>query len=856
MSYLEKRQAGSILTLLVVSMFLSALVHAEGGTSVHNLQVSLDGLDPQNHLANGTSMIVNMTLHNTGNVSEFDVTFQLLINNTVRVSTLVDEVLAGGFFTSNYTWKPPKNDTAIVYSLTLWASHVTNESSFTDNNVTKLVKVCPTTQPICRFTFSPQVAPRRVKLGENITFDASESNNTDWAKIRRYRWNFGDGFTQDRTSPVTWHIYNNPSLIDVDLTVTLTVYDEDDEHSSNSTILRVLKLPIARFIVSEDDRKPNQQNIYYVNRTLSFDASSSSNGSGYITNYNWSFGDGNITSGSLFKTITHQYRNVASVNVTLTITNNNGANDTTFMILNLRIGYPVANFTVLGQPYVNEPSTFDPTASYDPDLWNGNPLFGVHWYNWTFGDDNHTGIDATRLSNPEDALIDHTYETKGTFTVTLTVVDLDHPAHIASCNMSIEVTPKVTLKVDPKYSTKNPSNLFFNISITIEDVEDLKSLKFRLEWPQSWLPPNYKLLEYVSATNGSFLGNQYINGNQRWALIKTSGDGFAFISCNFADFVPKTERSGSGTLVTIKLQVISSGNCTLDLDETSLVDSNNKTINHIAIDGSFYTTKPVANFTWSPKPPVVNVPTTFDARASYDPDDFYPSSTGHSLKNYTWNFGDGTPIEWNTSSQKNHTFTSSGSRTVTLTVTDDDNDNCSISWTVEVLASGDITVLEVKPYVNETAGWLRMNVTVKNKTGRTEQNVKVTFYYCNSTRDYRFNTTIILNLASYATIQFDVVWSRNDTTKKGNYTILASASPVPGEIDPNDNNCTSNTVNMRFLGDVNNDEKVWIEDVVLITGHYGEHGTPGWIPADLDCDGKIGIGDVVICTGHYGKKDP
>jgi hypothetical protein len=67
---------------------------------------------------------------------------------------------------------------------------------------------------------------------------------------------------------------------------------------------------------------------------------------------------------------------------------------------------------------------------------------------------------------------------------------------------------------------------------------------------------------------------------------------------------------------------------------------------------------------------------------------------------------------------------------------------------------------------------------------------------------------------------------------------------------------------MRFLGDVNDlieengHKKVSILDVVLITASYGMRGTPGWIPADLDCDGRITILDVVKCTSRYAAINP
>jgi PKD repeat protein len=78
---------------------------------------------------------------------------------------------------------------------------------------------------------------------------------------------------------------------------------------------------------------------------------------------------------------------------------------------------------------------------------------------------------------------------------------------------------------------------------------------------------------------------------------------------------------------------------------------------------------PTANFTWAPITPSANQTVVFDASNS---------TLGWSARipgyapivNYTWNFGDGTPIQSISSSNITHTFTQPGNFTVGLTVTD------------------------------------------------------------------------------------------------------------------------------------------------------------------------------------------
>ncbi|MFA5375472.1 MAG: hypothetical protein WC455_06940 [Dehalococcoidia bacterium] len=53
--------------------------------------------------------------------------------------------------------------------------------------------------------------------------------------------------------------------------------------------------------------------------------------------------------------------------------------------------------------------------------------------------------------------------------------------------------------------------------------------------------------------------------------------------------------------------------------------------------------------------------------------------------------------------------------------------------------------------------------------------------------------------------------------------------------------------------DLNGDHICNIGDVVVIGLHWGQTGTPGWIPQDVNNDGIINIGDVVVIGLHWGE---
>lgn len=84
--------------------------------------------------------------------------------------------------------------------------------------------------PVPSFTHSPSIP----KIGENITFDASASDDPD-GYIVSYFWDFGDDTTADVTDPITYHAYDEAG----DYTVALTVTDNASLTGTLSKSLRV-----------------------------------------------------------------------------------------------------------------------------------------------------------------------------------------------------------------------------------------------------------------------------------------------------------------------------------------------------------------------------------------------------------------------------------------------------------------------------------------------------------------------------------------------------------------------------------------------------------------------------------------
>ena len=223
--------------------------------------------------------------------------------------------------------------------------------------------------------------PLRGKAPLNVQFtDNSSGDPTNMT----YLWNFGDGNTSTDRNPS--HTYTREG----NFTVTLTLKNNYGSNTTTkSNYVYVGAGPIANFTANQTSG----------NSAMSVKFTDQSTGDRPLT-YLWNFGDGTT---STEQHPVHNFTNVGSYNVSLTVTNafgndtmvknafiNVGVRANIFFTANSSCGSPnVVNFTTHGT--VTEPAT----------------------YTWNFGDGQTS---STRSPT-------HTYANPGRYNVTLTVTD-------------------------------------------------------------------------------------------------------------------------------------------------------------------------------------------------------------------------------------------------------------------------------------------------------------------------------------------------------------------------------------------------------------------------------------------------
>jgi PKD repeat protein len=239
--------------------------------------------------------------------------------------------------------------------------------------------------PVARFTSTT--------AGLTASFNATTSSDSD-GTIANYNWNYGDSSTTGSGANPS-HPYTTAGTYQVTLTVT-------DNNGATDTVTHPVTVtappqnvpPVARFTSTTADL------------TASFNATTSSDSDGTIANYSWNYGDSSTTGTGASPS--HPYALAGTYQVTLTVTDNNGASDTVTHPVTVTAPPqnvpPVARFT---STTADLTASFNATTSSDSDGSIAN-------YSWNYGDSSTTGTGASPS---------HPYALAGTYQVTLTVTD-------------------------------------------------------------------------------------------------------------------------------------------------------------------------------------------------------------------------------------------------------------------------------------------------------------------------------------------------------------------------------------------------------------------------------------------------
>ncbi|MDZ4671262.1 MAG: PKD domain-containing protein, partial [Phototrophicales bacterium] len=223
--------------------------------------------------------------------------------------------------------------------------------------------------------------------------------------ITGFTWNFGDGTTSTEISPIK--TFNNPGQYTVTLTAT---GPGGSSNVSRQITVQSANPPVAGFTTDKTTGSA----------PLIVQFTNASTG-GQITNYLWNFSDGTT---SVDQNPSHQFTNVGTYNVILTVTGPGGSSNVSRQIT---VGNPI-QASISAVPDTNNPLRINLTATAT----GGSGIYTA--YDWDFGN-------GQTLFGQPTATTSVTYASANTYTVTLTVTD--------STGAKKSVTQPITIQAPP-----------------------------------------------------------------------------------------------------------------------------------------------------------------------------------------------------------------------------------------------------------------------------------------------------------------------------------------------------------------------------------------------------------------------
>lgn len=289
-------------------------------------------------------------------------------------------------------------ETTTTYTLTV--------SSGCENTATTTVTISTFPLPSLGFTADRYEGCQPLP----VNFESS----ADPALVSEIRWEFGDGFTDDGLSPS--HVYTDPTCYDVNLRI--TTVDGCVIDSTYTDPICVWQVPTAEFSYSPTQPDILEPTVYFTN--LSEDASS----------YDWSFGDGSVS--SEFEPFrTYPADGNRNYEVELIASTDKGCADTTTQIITIRevVLFYIPNVFTPDGDLFNEDygPTFIPgfnPLDYQLTIFNRWGELVFESYDWTYRWDGSYGAGGPLVQ-------DGTYVWQITFREEGTDVKHKHYGHVS-----------------------------------------------------------------------------------------------------------------------------------------------------------------------------------------------------------------------------------------------------------------------------------------------------------------------------------------------------------------------------------------------------------------------------------------
>ena len=426
-------------------------------------------------------------------------------------------------------------------------------------------------------------------------------------------------------------------------------------------------------------------------------------------------------------------------------------------------------------------------------------------------------------------------------------------AILTSTNQVVPVqaaTPTVSL-VPSLVSTSPGQN--FTVGITVSTILDLYAWEFTLRW-------NAALLDAENAVEGPFLKS---GGRSTFLTYNiNSTDGQMVADCTVLGMIPGV--NGNGVLSTVTFSAKNIGECPLDLNNVSLIDSSENTIPCQTVDGycraisihDIAVTHVDASPTVTLPGNAVGINVTTQNKGGFDEVfnvTVHINSTLIGFQQVTLSNSSSTtvPFTWDTTGYAKGDYIVAASAGPVNGETYTTDNTMIANDPVTILTAGhDVAVTSIKPEKTIAGQGYSIRITIKIcNFGNYSETTDVTAY---------LNANVFGNqqafLASGAKTDLLFV---NDTSQmlRGNYSVSVTVSPVPGETLTGDNTLVEGWVVITIPGDVDGNRSVNILDAILLSaGFNSSPGSPNWNSnADINGDNGVNILDAILLSINFGK---